>query len=140
MVRFVRLWRRQFVRANLLQAPGLLGGGLLAANLFVFGPEHQLLGAALVAALAVVVAYQTILVAMDAHYDLAAQDCRILAWRFLAASPGAPLLLTAATCVVAFITWLLPGLLPVFSLGAAAYISTALCLSFFAANDKRVAA
>jgi uncharacterized membrane protein YesL len=138
--RFARLWRRNFVRANRLQGPGLFAGILLAANLFVFGPEHGLLGAALVAALAIVVVYQITLVAMDAHYDLEVRDCLALAWRFLLVAPGAPLLLAAAICVIAFVTWLLPGLLPVFSLGAAAYITTALCLSFFAANDKRVAA
>jgi uncharacterized membrane protein YesL len=137
--RFLRLWRSQFVRANLLQAPGLLAILLLAINLLVLG-QHQFLGAALLLALALVAAYQTLLVAMDAHYNLRLQDCLGLAWRFLLAAPHAPLLLGAAVSVIAFVTWLLPGLLPVFTLGATAYICTGLCLSFFAANDKRVAA
>jgi uncharacterized membrane protein YesL len=139
-VRFVGLWRRHFLDANALQWPGLVAALLLAINLMVLGPEKPLLGFALVAALGIVLTYQMILVAMNEHYELQPRQCRALAWRFMLASPGSPLLLAAALSVTAFITWLLPGLLPVFSLGAAAYICTALCLSFFAANDKRLAA
>lgn len=136
--RFVRYWRTGFVRANLLQAPGFFLMLVLATNYSVLGPGSALLGGALLVALVVVGSYQLLLVGMDSHYNLSIRDCVASATRFLTASPASPLLLVATVGVIGFFTWLLPGLLPVLSFGAVAYFSTALCLSFFDTNDKRV--
>jgi uncharacterized membrane protein YesL len=138
--RFVRVWKVQFIPANGLQLPGLLTALLLLVNYLALGGKYPVLGTVLLVALAVAAIHHLTVVAMDAHYDLRRRDCLVLAARFLVVAPGSPLLLAATLAVIAFITWLVPGLLPVFSLGAAAYFCTALCLSFFAANDRRIPA
>jgi len=131
---FASRWRRRFVHANLLAAPSALVLAALGWNLAA--AESPWLRAALVAALALVVAHLLLAIAMDAHYELRRGRCLRLAWEFLLRFPGAPLLLVATTALVGAVTALVPGLLPVLSVGVWIHLCTALCLSFFAANDR----
>ncbi|WP_335985529.1 DUF624 domain-containing protein [Glycomyces sp. MUSA5-2] len=131
---FASRWRRRFVHANLLAAPSALALAALGWNLAA--AESPWLRAALVAALALVVAHLLLAIAMDAHYELRRGRCLRLAWEFLLRFPGAPLLLAATTALVGAVTALVPGLLPVLSVGVWIHLCTALCLSFFAANDR----
>ncbi|MEU5870348.1 DUF624 domain-containing protein [Glycomyces sp. NPDC047369] len=131
---FASQWRRRFLHANLLAAPSALVLALLGWNLAA--AESPWLRAALVAALAAGLAHLLLAVAMDAHYELRRGRCLRLAWEFLLRFPGAPLLLIATTALVGAVTALVPGLLPVLSVGVWIHLCTALCLSFFAANDR----
>lgn len=131
---FASRWRRRFVHANLLAAPSALVLAALGWNLAA--AESPWLRAALVAALALVVAHLLLAIAMDAHYELRRGRCLRLAWEFLLRFPGAPLLLAATTALVGAVTALVPGLGPVLSVGVWIHLCTALCLSFFAANDR----
>ncbi|WP_176953179.1 DUF624 domain-containing protein [Glycomyces sambucus] len=135
---FASRWRRRFVHANLLAAPSAVALALLGWNLAA--AETRWLQAALAAAGAVCLAHLLIAVAMDAHYDLRRGRCLRLSWAFLTRFPGAPLLLIATTALVAAVTGLVPGLAPVLSIGVWIHLCTALCLSFFAANDRNLPA
>jgi uncharacterized membrane protein YesL len=138
--RFLRAWRSGLLRANLLQAPAALVAALLAVNLWTLGAGRPALAAVFTAALALTGAYQILVIAMDAHYELRVRECLAQAGRFLWHAPGVPLLLAATVALIGCLTWMIPGLLPVVSIGATAYCCTALCLSCFAANDRRLAA
>ncbi|MFB9659681.1 DUF624 domain-containing protein [Glycomyces mayteni] len=131
---FASQWRGRFVHANLLAAPSALAIAALGWNLAAAEPLW--LRAALAAALALAVAHLLLALAMDAHYELRRGRCLRLAWEFLLRFPGAPLLLAATTALVGAVTALVPGLLPVLSVGVWIHLCTALCLSFFAANDR----
>lgn len=135
---FARTWRRELRPANLLQLPSLSMTALLAANLWFFTgqPGSTAIVALLAVAGVIAVVYHLLLIAMDAHYDLTRRACRRLTAQFLVRFPGVPLLLAASTALLVVATGLVPGLLPVISVGAWLYLGTALCLSFFAANDR----
>jgi uncharacterized membrane protein YesL len=135
---FAGAWRGQLVRANLLAAPPAVGLALLATNLVAFAgrPGTVWLTAGLCAAAAVCAAHLVLVLTMDAHYDLPPARTLRLAWLFMVRFPGAPLLLAATTALVVTATAFVPGLLPVVSIGAWTYLCTALCLSFYAANDR----
>ena len=136
---FLTHWRQQFLRANLLQAPGNLLVLVLLVNHLALAGSQSVLAAAIIAACAVVVVNQMIVVTMDAHYELGVGPCLYLATRFMIHSPGAPLLLSATLVMLLLAVLLLPGLLPVFAIGTAVHLCTGLCLSFFAANDQLMA-
>ena len=138
---FAAQWRRQLVRANLLAAPSAAALVCLGVSLAALHgrPGSGWLEAALVAATAVCLAHLVLVLTMDSHYELRRAQCIRLAWAFLVRFPGAPLLLIATTALVVAITAFIPGLLPVLSIGAWTYLCTALCLSFYAANDRNLA-
>lgn len=138
---FARTWRAELRRATLLQLPSGVLVVLLAANLWFFAVQPGATVAVVVLAVAGALAlvYHVLLVAMDAHYELDRRSSRRLAALFLVRFPGTPLLLAATTALVVVATGFVPGLLPVISVGAWLYLCTALCLSFFAANDRAVA-
>ncbi|MFG3340891.1 DUF624 domain-containing protein [Glycomyces sp. NPDC048151] len=136
---FATRWRRDFLHANLLVAPTAaaltgLGLGLLTAD----GPRALQIG--LWAAAAACVAHLVLVLNMDAHYELRRVQCALLAWTFLVRFPGAPLLLIATTALTTALCAFVPGLVPVVAVGTWTHLCTALCLSFFAANDRNVAA
>ena len=139
---FVHSWRAQLRTATLLQLPSGVLMILLTANLWFFTAQPGATAAVVLLAVAggIALVYHVLLVAMDAHYELHRRSCRRLAAQFLVRFPGAPLLLGATTALVVVVTGFIPGLLPVISLGAWLYVCTALCLSFFAANDRSIAA
>lgn len=139
---FATTWREQLVPANLLQTPGNVLTLVLVGNAIGLGASDGPTGlviASLVAA-ALVVLMQTVAVVMDAHYDIGPATVLRLAPSFVVRFPGAPLLLAATLTLVVLATIAVPGLLPVISVGVAIHLCTALCLSFFAANDRSVAA
>lgn len=137
---FARTWARGFVRSNLLAAPAAVGLVLMGTSYLALGDTAgTLLVVALGVAAALCVLHVVVALTMDAHYELRVRDCVRLAWGFMLRFPGAPLLLAATTALVAVVTALVPGLLPVISVGAWIYLCTALSLSFFAANDRNVA-
>jgi uncharacterized membrane protein YesL len=133
---FASRWRRQFVHANLLAAPSGLVLAVLGWNLAA--AEATWLQVALVAAGALCLAHLFLAVTMDAHYELRRGRCLRLAWEFGLRFPGAPLLLIATTALVGAITVFVPGLAPVLSVGVWIHLCTALCFSFFAANDRNL--
>ncbi len=137
---FAGAWRRQLVRANVLAAPPAAGLALLATSLVAFGgrPGAGWLTAGLTAAGGVCLAHLVLVLTMDAHYDVRPARTIRLAWTFMVRFPGAPLLLAAITALVVTATAFVPGLLPVVSIGAWTYLCTALCLSFYAANDRNL--
>jgi uncharacterized membrane protein YesL len=137
---FAARWRAGFVHANLLAAPSataLLCIGVSLASLSG-RPGTGALRAALVAAAAVCLAHLVLALTMDAHYELRRARCIGLAWRFLVRFPGAPLLLIATTALIVAVTAFVPGLAPVLSIGVWVHLCTALCLSFYAANDRNL--
>ncbi|MFD6137861.1 DUF624 domain-containing protein, partial [Isoptericola sp. NPDC060257] len=135
---FVRAWASGFGRANLLAAPGLLALALTGTSLLLLDDAPAVLRVALAVVAGLGVVHLLLALTMDAHYDLRRGDVPRLAWAFLLRSPGAPLLLAATTALVGVVTAFVPGLLPVVAIGAWAYLCTALCLSFYAANDRRL--
>ncbi|MFI2102851.1 YesL family protein [Isoptericola sp. NPDC019693] len=135
---FLRTWTSSFGRANLLAAPGLLALALTGTSLLVLDGAPAVLRVALAVVAGLAVVHVLLALTMDAHYDLRGRDVPRLAWAFLLRFPGAPLLLAATTALVGVVTALVPGLLPVVSIGAWAYLCTALCLSFYAANDRHL--
>ncbi|WP_168801798.1 YesL family protein [Glycomyces buryatensis] len=139
---FATQWCQRFVGANLLAAPSAAALACLGVSLVALGGQSgpAWLDWALIAAAAVCLAHLVLALTMDAHYDLRRAQCIRLAWAFLVRFPGAPLLLIATTALVIAITAFIPGLLPVFSIGAWAYLCTGLCLSFYAANDRNLPA
>lgn len=138
--RFLRIWRDEFGHANLLQLRSGSVLVLLAANIWFFSRPQGFTPLILAFAIAagLTLTYHLILVVMDAHYELSRALCRRRAGQFLLRFPGAPLLLAATTALVAVGTFMLPGLLPVISIGAWLYLCTALCMSFFAANERSI--
>lgn len=139
---FARTWRAQLRTATLLQLPSGVLLVLLAANLWFFTAQPGATTAVVLLAVVggLMVVYHLLLITMDAHYELDRRSCRRLAAQFLVRFPGAPLLLAATTALVAVATGFVPGLLPVISIGAWLYVCTALCLSFYAANDRNLTA
>jgi uncharacterized membrane protein YesL len=135
---FAIRWRRQFVHANLLAAPSAIALACLGFGFATSTGEAAALQFGLWAAAAVCVAHLLLALTMDAHYELRRAECVRLAWIFLVRFPGAPLLLIATTALAVAITAFVPGLLPVVAIGAWLHLSTALCLSFFAANDRNL--
>ena len=135
-------WRRGFLHTNLLALPSAAALTCLGVSLAALSgrPGTAALQVALVAAAAVCLAHLVLVLTMDAHYELRRAQCIRSAWEFLIRFPGAPLLLVATTALVIAITAFVPGLLPVLSIGVWVHLCTALCLSFYAANDRNLPA
>lgn len=137
---FARVWRRELVGANLLLAPFAVVGALLAVNLLALTPGEGPLRWALVTALALVALAATFALTMSCHYDLPRLRCAQLAVRYVLHDlPGAALLL-AVTALAVAVTWFVPGLAPVLTVGAWVHTVTALSLSLFTRNDELVGA
>lgn len=139
---FASVWRSQFVPANVLLLPVALLAGLLGVNWLTFGAAPGAV-AAIVAGLVLVAsgllaATAALLVPLYVHYDLPLRSYPVMASRFLLGNPVAGLLLLVSAVGIAAITTFVPALALFFSIGAWIHLDTALCLSFFAANDTRV--
>ncbi|MFE6971391.1 DUF624 domain-containing protein [Isoptericola sp. NPDC057653] len=135
---FVQAWSAGFGRANLVAAPALAVLVLTGTSLAALDGGPVVLRAALAVVGGLAVVHLLLVLTMDAHYDLPRGAVPRLAWSFLLRFPGAPLLLAATTALVGVVTAFVPGLLPVVSIGAWVHLCTALCLSFYAANDRNL--
>ncbi|HWV48489.1 MAG TPA: hypothetical protein VN035_03450, partial [Microbacterium sp.] len=91
------------------------------------------------AALGLTFAVTTVAVSMFAHYELALRAYVPTAFRWVLRNIPHAILLLLAAVVVVTASLILPGIIPFLSLGAWLALSTALCIGFFTANDRRVA-
>lgn len=137
---FATRWRRGLLHANLLAAPSAAALTGLGFGLFTSADGSGALQFGLWTAAAVSLAHLVLVLTMDAHYELRRAECVRLAWVFLVRFPGAPLLLIATTALAAALCAFVPGLVPVVAVGAWVHLCTALCLSFYAANDRNLPA
>ncbi|MFK4789649.1 DUF624 domain-containing protein [Microbacterium sp. ZW T5_56] len=138
---FSRGWLNDFSAANIVIGPAL---GLTA--LLLWGTTRQIAGAApalATAATAIGFVFAFLLAAVLAplyvNYDLPRGRYLLVASRWLLANLIHGVLLAIAAIAIIVASFFLPGLIPVFSVGAWLVLSTALCLGFFTANDRRVA-
>lgn len=139
---FAAAWRREFWRANAVLAPVLLILTILAINAIGFagaGTLAQAPGILTIVALVLAFALLAVVVPLYAHYDLPLGGYVLTASRWMLRNLAHVLLLVLAAVVVVTASLILPGIIPFLSLGAWFTIDTALCLAFFAANDRHLA-
>jgi uncharacterized membrane protein YesL len=139
---FSAAWRREFVRANAVLDPVLFTCVILAVNAIGFagaGTLTQAPGILTLAALVLAFALFAVVVPLYAHYDLPLGGYLLTASRWMLRNLAHVLLLVVTAVLVVTASMILPGIIPFLSLGAWFTINTALCLAFFAANDRRVA-
>lgn len=139
---FAAVWCREFRRANLVIGPVLAVTALLivaAIGQFGAGALGTPLGTATLIALLLSSVLAAVLVPMYVHYELAPSAYLLTASRWMLGNPANAVLLIAIAVPIIVAGAYLPGLIPFVSLGAWITASTALCLAFFAANDRRVA-
>ncbi len=139
---FAAAWRREFWRSNAVLGPVILVTVVLAMNLISYLQTGALTDApGILTGIALVVAISILAVVMPmyAHYDLPLRAYLLTATRWMIRNIAYVILLLLAVVVVVTASLILPGLIPFVSLGAWLTIDTALCMAFFAANDKQVA-
>ncbi|WP_460798972.1 YesL family protein [Microbacterium sp. GXF0217] len=139
---FAQAWRREFWRANAALSPAFAITALLATSAlgqYFAGSLGAPLGILTSVALALAFAVTTVAVSMFAHYDLALRAYAPTAFRWVLRSLPHAILLLLAAVVVVTASLILPGIIPFLSLGAWLTLSTALCIGFFTANDRRLA-
>ena len=134
---FFTSWRTHFVSANLVQAPGNILLVMLGVNYLVLHDRMPLIAAPTIVAGLLIIVIHIIAVAMDAHYALTRTQCLRLALRFSVHFPAGSILLAATVVLAVAVTCWVPGL-TLICFGAAAYLCTALTLSFFTTNDLHV--
>jgi len=138
---FACTWRREFWRANALLAPVGAVGVLLGLNAIGFaqsGVLWELPGVLTLGALVVAFALGAVTVPLYTHYELPLRTYLLTSSRWMLRNLAHVVLLLLAATVVATASLILPGLIPFVSLGAWLTVSTALCVAFFIANDRRV--
>lgn len=139
---FAAAWRREFWRANAVLAPVLFIGAILTINAIGFagaGTLTQAPGILTLVALVLAFALLAVVIPLYAHYDLPLSGYVLTASRWMLRNLAHVLLLVLAGVVVVTASLILPGIIPFLSLGAWLTIDTALCLAFFAANDRQLA-
>lgn len=141
MVRtFAAVWRRELGRANLLLLPFAVVAAMLCANLYALAPAGGPLVVVLWVALALTALAATFALTMYTHYELPLRRYAPTAVRYLLHDLPATVLVAVVTVLAALVTWFVPGLLPVVTIGAWLYAVTAICLSCYVRNDRLVAA
>lgn len=135
---FAATWSREFVPANLVVGPLGLAILLFALNLLYFAPRDHALVGPLWAGLAITVVLTAFTTSMYAHYDLPISRYLMTSGRFMIRHLPGALLIAAVTGLVIVAVRFLPGLLPVIAPSTWVYVATALCLSFYAHNDRSV--
>lgn len=139
---FWGVWRAEFARANVLLLPVAVLAVLLWMDVVALGatPAAAVLEGLVVVAAGLLAAVYAVLVPLYVHYELPLRSYPVVAARFVLAHPAAALLLLGTAAGIVLVTTTFPGLLPFLSVGTWIHLDTALCLSFFARNDERVAA
>jgi uncharacterized membrane protein YesL len=135
---FITHWRSHFVRANLLWTPGLLLLTMLASNELILHKHLAWLTIPTVVAALIITIILVFITTLDAHYILTRRQCVRMAVRFACHTPANSLLIGALVVLMIGATMWMPGL-SLISLGATAYLCTALTSSFFTANDQHLA-
>jgi uncharacterized membrane protein YesL len=141
---FWAVYRAEFVRANALLLPVALamGGLLLSWQFFSRGDDTfslALSGVALVL-LAFCAAAAAVLVPLYCNYELSLRRYVPAALSFTLVNPLLLVLCLATVAGVLALSWVLPGIVPFFSVGLLIYLSTLLSVDFFARNERRRAA
>jgi uncharacterized membrane protein YesL len=144
LVEFWAVYKSEFLRANALLLPvSLAMAGLLVSwQYFSRGDDtfsQALSGLALVL-LVFCSASAAVLVPLYCSYELPLQRYVPAALSFTLLNP---LLLVLSLCTVVGVfalSWVLPGVVPFFSVGLLIYLSTLLSADFFARNERRRAA
>ncbi|MCR2792240.1 DUF624 domain-containing protein [Microbacterium sp. zg.Y625] len=139
---FARAWRSEFFRSHLVLTPALTVTALLLIQVVPAVPAGTLgepitMITAVAAVLAVVLT--ALLAPLYVHYDLPLRRYLPTASRWMLRNLAPSALLAVAAVAVTTASLMVPGLIPFVSVGAWLAISTALCLGFFAANDRLVA-
>lgn len=138
---FVKAWRTDLVRANLVVGPPMLAAALLGlqvAAVTVAGSFGSASSIAAAGAFAFAFALAAIVTVMYTHYELPLGAYLPTASRWMLRNLAPALLLLVAATGVVIATVLVPGLLPLLTIGAWLSIATALCVAFFTANDRLV--
>ncbi|GAA4487693.1 YesL family protein [Microbacterium panaciterrae] len=140
---FPAVWAAEFGRANLVLAPPMAVCALLAASTVAFARMGGA-GAAgtVISALCFSFAFLlcSTLAPLYAHYELPLGRYLITTSRWLLGNLVHALLLAVAAAAIVIATFFVPGILPFFSVGAWLMLSTALCIGFFDANERRLSA
>ncbi|MGM7671745.1 YesL family protein [Microbacterium sp. A93] len=140
---FAAAWRREFWRSNTVLAPILVIGAILTVNTIGFAGARTLAetpGILTLVALVLTFALLAVTFPLYVHYDLPLRGYALTASRWMLRNLAHVLLLVLAAVVIVTASLILPGIIPFLSLGAWLTIDTALCLAFFAANDRQLAA
>ena len=138
---FAATWRREFWRANAALGPAFAITALLAASAlgqYAAGAIGTPLGILTAVALVLSFAVTAVAVPLFAHYDLPLRGYVPTAFRWALRNVPHVILLLLAAVVVVTASLILPGIIPFLSLGAWLTLSTALCIGFFTANDRRL--
>ncbi|MCR2825763.1 DUF624 domain-containing protein [Microbacterium sp. zg.Y909] len=139
---FARVWRAEFVRSNVVLGPALAVTALLAAqaaSAALSGTLGRPIGALTAGAAVFAFVLTALLAPLYVHYDLPLHRYLPTASRWMLRNLAPSALLAVAAVVTVTASLVVPGLIPLVSIGAWLSISTALCLGFFAANDRLVA-
>jgi uncharacterized membrane protein YesL len=138
---FIGIARREFWRANAILFPVVVVDVLLVTAFTLAVQTGSLLVAIASGAVVLVAGLATVLLpVLYAHYDIPLRRYVPTATRFVLSNPVSMALLALSCSAIAFASVLLPALVPFVSIGAWVHFSSALCLSFFHANDRRVEA
>ena len=138
---FWAVYKAEFFRANALLLPvGLALAALGYSCLYFQGGTDPLSG--VLAGLAVVllafsVAAAAVLVPLYCSYDLPLGSYLPAAVRLSLANPLMVVLNLAVIAGVLAVTWVLPGILPFFTVGLLSYLGTRLTVDFINRNEKR---
>jgi uncharacterized membrane protein YesL len=138
---FWPVYKAEFGRANLLLIPvGLVVLALGFSSLYFNAGTDSLsavLSGVAVVLLAFSVAVIALLVPLYCSYDLPLPRYLPAAVRLSLANPLMMVLNLAVIVGVLAFTWILPGILPFFTVGLLSYLGTRLSLDFINRNEKR---
>ena len=137
--RFIAEYRREFRRGTTVVLPILVVAAALIVNYHYFDAVAAFAGAtATVAALAVLVVVASFALPMAVHYHVPAYALLPKASLFALTRPAPSALLLLVAVAVAYLSRVLPFLVPAISVGGWIQLDTWLCLRFFAENEARL--
>lgn len=139
---FWSAWRRGFWASNAALGPGFAAVVLLAAAVLGMSMADTLgspFGVASLGSLVVAAAVMTVAVPMHAHYELTTSAYLVTASKWMLRNIPHVLILGIVAVAVIGAGFIVPGIIPFLSVGGWITASTAMCLGFFAANDRRLA-
>ncbi|MFG3438610.1 YesL family protein [Nonomuraea sp. NPDC047897] len=138
---FGTVYRREFVRGNLLVLPMAVVATVLVGNylyLSALGPGAGAPRIATLVALAALVVVGSYIGPIYTHYDLPLRACLPKASLFAITRPAASVVQLFVLSGIAYATSVMPVLAAVISIGAWIHVNTWLCLRFFQENEARL--